>query len=211
MKDTFAHLSEEKRERVIGAAVREFGRHGFEKGSTDRIIKMARISKGGLYEYIESKEDLYLFTLDHIYTELYNHIEEGACRKGASLPKDMLERLRLAAEEAVDYYIARPEAVSLIVKAAQVYDGPLLGRLHAIFREHFNKLFGDVDDTSYACERGRLFDLASWILQKTRLDFLRDFHKGDEEDRIRRTYLENWEFYLSVLKQGIYTQRRHDA
>ena len=204
MKDTFAHLSQEKRERVIGAAVREFGRYGYEKGSTDRIIKMARISKGGLYEYIESKEDFYLFTLDYVYTELYNHIEEGARRRGLSFPPDMLDRLRLAAEEAVGYYIAFPEAVSLIVKAAQIYDGPLVERLRAIFLDHFEKLFSDVDASSYACNRARLFDLSSWILQKTRMDFLRDFHKGENEDTIRRIYMDNWEFYLSVLRRGIY-------
>ena len=204
MKDTFAHLPQEKKERVTGAAVREFGRYGYEKGSTDRIIKMAGISKGGLYEYIESKEDLYLYTLDTIYTELYDHIAEGARSKGKPLPADMLERLYTAAEEAVSYYMAKPEALSLIVKAAFVYDGPQVEKLRAIFKNHFDKLFHDVEISSYACDRERFFDLASWILQKTRLDFLRDFHKGEGEEAIRRTYMDNWDFYLSVLRRGIY-------
>ncbi len=206
MKDTFDHLPQEKRERVIGAAVHEFGRYGFEKGSTDRIIKIAGISKGGLYEYIESKEDLYLYTLDHIYTELYDHIAEGARSKGKTLPADMLERLYTAAEEAVGYYVAKPEALSLIVKAAFVYDGDQVEKLRDIFKRHFDKLFCDVDTSSYACDRDRFFDLASWILQKTRLDFLRDFHKGEGEETIRRTYMENWDFYLSVLRRGIYEE-----
>ncbi len=204
MKQTFDHLSREKKERVIGASVREFGRYGFEKGSTDRIIKLAGISKGGLYEYIDSKEDLYLYTLDHIYTELYDHIAEGARSRGRALPSDMLERLHTAAEEAVGYYVAKPEALSLIVKAAFIYDGPLVERLRLIFRNHFDRLFSDVDASSYSCDRERLFDLTSWILQKTRLDFLRDFHKGDDGESIRRTYLANWEFYLTVLREGIY-------
>jgi len=204
MKQTFDHLNREKKDRVIGAAVREFGRYGYEKGSTDRIIKLAGISKGGLYEYIESKEDLYLYTLDSIYTELYDHIASGIRSGAGDMPADMLVRLHRAAEEAVDYYIARPEALSLIVKAAFVYDGPLVDRIRKIFRDHFEKLFGDVDASSYACNRERLFDLSSWILQKTRLDFLREFHKGDGEESIRRSYLGNWDFYLSVLRKGIY-------
>lgn len=203
MKKTFDHLPREKKDRVIGAAVAEFGRHGYEKGSTDRLIKLAGISKGGLYEYIDSKEDLYLYTLDVVYTRLYRHIEGGARSRG-DLPSDILERLHLAAEVAVEWYVENPEAVGLIVKAALVYDGPLVDKLKAIFMDHFTHFFGDVDSRSYACNRNRLFDLTSWILLKTRLDFLRDFHKGDRLEEIRESYLRNWEFYLSVLRRGIF-------
>ena len=203
MKKTFDHLSQEKKNRVIGAAITEFGLHGYEKGSTDRIIKLAGISKGGLYEYISSKEELYLFILDYVYTQLYSRIEEGARERGP-LPSDLMERMHLAAEMAISYYVENPEAVGLIVKAAQIYDGPLVDRVGVIFTSHFVHFFGDVDSRSYACDKERLFDLTSWILLKTRLDFLRDFHKGDGEEDIRVSYLQNWDFYLSVLRQGIY-------
>ena len=63
MKDTFHNLSEEKRERIIRAALGEFAASGYEKATLDGVVQAAGISKGGLYEYISSKEDLFRYLL----------------------------------------------------------------------------------------------------------------------------------------------------
>ncbi|MDO0822718.1 TetR/AcrR family transcriptional regulator [Desulfosporosinus nitroreducens] len=59
-------LKPEKRERIINAALKEFVRNGFEKASTNEIIKEAEISKGSLFNYFNSKKELYLFLLDYV-------------------------------------------------------------------------------------------------------------------------------------------------
>lgn len=54
------NLTEEKRDRIINAALKEF-KKGFKQASTDNIVKEAGISKGALFHYFGSKKDLYLF------------------------------------------------------------------------------------------------------------------------------------------------------
>ena len=56
-KETFYHLSPEKREKVEKALENELGRTSFEKASISKIIKEAKISRGSFYQYFENKED----------------------------------------------------------------------------------------------------------------------------------------------------------
>lgn len=56
----FLSLSEEKRDRIINAAMKEFS-YGYKRASTDKIVKDAGISKGLLYHYFGTKENLFWF------------------------------------------------------------------------------------------------------------------------------------------------------
>jgi len=60
----FLALPEEKRERVINAAMKEF-LVGYKKASTDNIVREAGISKGLLFHYFGTKERLYNFLIDY--------------------------------------------------------------------------------------------------------------------------------------------------
>jgi len=62
----FYSLELEKRERIINAALKEFSGNGYEKASTNEIIREANISKGSLFNYFNSKKQLYLFLLDYV-------------------------------------------------------------------------------------------------------------------------------------------------
>ena len=56
--------SGESREKIILAAFQEFGEHGYEGASTNQICQAAGISKGLLYHYFKSKENLFLSVCD---------------------------------------------------------------------------------------------------------------------------------------------------
>jgi len=60
----FLALPEEKRERIINAAMKEF-LTGYKKASTDNIVREAGISKGLLFHYFGTKERLYNFLIDY--------------------------------------------------------------------------------------------------------------------------------------------------
>ena len=62
----FHSLEAEKQERVINAALKEFARNGYEKASTNEIVEEAGISKGSLFNYFNSKKELYMFLLDYV-------------------------------------------------------------------------------------------------------------------------------------------------
>jgi len=62
--EKFLAQPEEKQERIIKAAMKEF-LSGYKSASTDNIVKEAGISKGLLFHYFGTKERLYNFLIDH--------------------------------------------------------------------------------------------------------------------------------------------------
>ena len=52
-------MAKERREEIIRAAAKRFGRHGLGKTTLDEIARDVRIGKPTIYHYFKSKEDLF--------------------------------------------------------------------------------------------------------------------------------------------------------
>lgn len=202
MTETFFRLPEAKRNKIIREGLREFGHRGFERGTLDRVVEQSGISKGGFYEYTPSKEDFFLFLVDRAYGGLYRHLEE---RLGPSWPgEDLLKRLETASREAVDYYFEHPDCVRLLEKNTRLDDPILAGKVQDLFRRYFDPLFSPGPDTAFRFSGERVTDLLRWILLKTRSTYLDLLESGADRETIRREYLAEWAFHLSVLRNGLY-------
>ena len=65
MYSKFVQLDKEKKNRIINAGFKEFAFNGYDKGSTNKIVKEANISKGLIFHYFGSKENYYFFLVDY--------------------------------------------------------------------------------------------------------------------------------------------------
>lgn len=68
-KSTFFNLPQEKKERLLQAAKKEFSRVSLNEASINRIITDAEIPRGSFYMYFEDKKDLFYLVV-HEYSEL---------------------------------------------------------------------------------------------------------------------------------------------
>jgi AcrR family transcriptional regulator len=73
---TFFNLPEEKRDRIIEAAMDEFSQNHYGKVTIDKIAKKAEIPKGSFYQYFENKDDLYIFLFGQIGNKKKHILEE---------------------------------------------------------------------------------------------------------------------------------------
>jgi AcrR family transcriptional regulator len=206
MKPTFDNLSEKKKQRIINACVEEFGEHGYDSSSMDGIIKRAGISKGGLYEYVSSKEELFVFIVDYTYSRLYDYLKMRVEAEMQTLPDDLLDRLKHVSELAIDFYIDHPEFVYLIVRTSNLANEKIASGIQNIFRDHFLELFGDADTSRLRYSKERILELAMWLLLKTRFDFLNEIKTEKDPVIIKQDYMDNWAFYLGIMRDGIYSQ-----
>jgi TetR/AcrR family transcriptional regulator len=204
VKQTFENLSEKKKNRVIKACIEEFGEYGYDSSSMDGIIKRAGISKGGLYEYVSSKEELFIFIVDYTYASLYSYLKNRVASELISLPEDLLDRLMLVSEMAVDFYIDHPEFVYLMAKTTNLANEKISTRIKMMFRDHFIEIFGDVDTSRLRYPAERVLELAIWLLIKTRIDFIDEIKTEKDPVKIKQDYMDNWEFFLGTLRHGIY-------
>src|SRR5690606_2512147 len=59
-----ANLDPDRLSSIMNAAVQEFASYSFEHASFNRIIRNSGLSKGSLYYYFNSKEDLFVTIME---------------------------------------------------------------------------------------------------------------------------------------------------
>jgi hypothetical protein len=121
-----------------------------------------------------------------------------------ALPADILQRFRVVSESAIDFYLRHPRCISIIVRTGHLGDSELESRVQAIFQPHFALLFDSVDQGGLRFPREKLISHLKWLLVKTRTDFLAELKSGADHATVRKHYMDEWDFLLSILDQGIY-------
>ena len=76
-KDTFLNLSEDKKNKIINAAKKEFARVPIEEASIKNIVEEAEIARGSFYQYFESKEDLLKYILNSKAKNLESFLKQS--------------------------------------------------------------------------------------------------------------------------------------
>lgn len=74
-KPTFFRLPDEKRQRLMDAAVKEFTRAPFAKASVSNIIQTAGIPRGSFYQYFEDKQDIFFYMLEELGERIGSRLE----------------------------------------------------------------------------------------------------------------------------------------
>ncbi len=75
MTELFGRIQQEKRDRIYEAAINEFAVFGYMNANTNKIARNAGISVGSLFQYFDSKEDLFLTTVKHCATLMKEALE----------------------------------------------------------------------------------------------------------------------------------------
>lgn len=71
-KETFFNLPDDKKDRILEAAKKEFTHNVLLKSRVSNIIKDADIPRGSFYQYFEDLDDLYFYVLDLTFDEMYS-------------------------------------------------------------------------------------------------------------------------------------------
>ena len=82
---------QDKRQRILKAAIEVFLRKGFESATMDEVANKARIAKGTLYLYFKDKADLYGSLLEEKIDLLTQAL--AAIAAGADTPRARLEAM----------------------------------------------------------------------------------------------------------------------
>ena len=101
-KPAFAKISDEKRQRILDTAISVFAENGFTGANINTIAAEAGVSIGAMYNYFETKEDLFLTVIDH----LHDFLEQGLTEALAGKPdffKAVEAMMRAAVAGAIEY------------------------------------------------------------------------------------------------------------
>ncbi|GAB6085080.1 TetR/AcrR family transcriptional regulator [Alkaliphilus crotonatoxidans] len=198
----FFSLEAKKQERIINAALKEFARNGYEKASTNEIIKEAEISKGSLFSYFNNKRELYFFLFQYvseIIDKIYSEVDWNE--------PDFFERIRQLGLAKFKIYkrfpqvfdflkaVSNEEAYEVKPDVKKISKNLIEGGLERGYQNiDFSKFRGDID-------LEKIMNIITW----TMLGFSeqqRDSVTSMEEVSIE--VLEEWEVYFDILKRCFY-------
>lgn len=165
--EKFLDLEQTKREQIIRAAMKEFATQGYDRASTNNIVKEAGISKGSLFHYFGNKKNLYLF----IYEYAIQTVLDNLWRKIDLEQKDVLARWRQVALLKIELIAQFPELFNFLVMAtlsdinenAQTIQSTNEQKLQAFMQD----FFADLDYSLFrpGIEVSRALEVISWTIE----------------------------------------------
>lgn len=107
-KAAFDKIPEEKRNRIINVAIKEFADNGFENTSIQQIAKKAGISVGSVYKYFENKETMFSMVVHQGMSSL-----EELLMSLADSSEDIIVKAETIIRELLKYSRKNPELIKL--------------------------------------------------------------------------------------------------
>jgi AcrR family transcriptional regulator len=104
-------LQERRRAGILAAAAKHFARRGFQGTDVQDIADELKISKGSVYRYFPTKQELFLATVDHGVRQLHEYI----CQSSEHV-HDPLERMAAAVRAYLAFFKSHPELVELFIQ-----------------------------------------------------------------------------------------------
>lgn len=145
--DKFLNLPEEKRKRIVDAALKSFGENGFKKTSVSDIAKAADISKAMVFHYFGTKKDLYLYLIRMCTDIIINEINSGF----DSTITDFFERIKQSSELKVSVVKKHNDIPAFLIGAYFESDPEVksdIASLFAVGNDYRDKISFDGMDTS---------------------------------------------------------------
>lgn len=202
-KNLFDELDEEKKAKIINVGIAEFAQYSYNESSTNRIVKNAGISKGSLFKYFQSKEELYFYILDYIIAELISSLEKII----EKLPKDLFERIIKYSELEFAWYIQNPVKYKLFKKAFIKNNAEIYQKIEVKYKlmgeDIYYKIFEDIDTKKFKRKKEKNIDILKWFLKGFNEEFINEMELQDNIDDIKREYLKRLKEYMEILKEGL--------
>lgn len=128
MQESFGQLSEQKRGRIIQAAMKVFAQSPYKKASTDDIAALAGISKGSLFYHFKNKKELYCFLYEYSCKRIYAKVDE----QRALEESDFFERNRRIIKARVCTLLEYPYIFDFALRAYYETDSTVKEGIQAV-------------------------------------------------------------------------------
>ena len=207
MYQNFENLIEDKKQRILEACILEFADKGYEKASTNAIIKEAEISKGILFHYFGNKKSLFLYVVEYCIQLLVADYRKYPLQKSG----DIFERILELGMIKLKITHSNPNISKLIVHAfmntPEGIRSEIQDRYKQLSNEFMPTIFKDIDSSKFrnGVNPKKALEIIMLFLEALQEKYNREYRGREQEllddvDKIMEEYKE----YIEVLKYGIY-------
>ncbi|SDJ50845.1 TetR/AcrR family transcriptional regulator [Salimicrobium halophilum] len=206
----FQELDEEKKSRILEAALLEFAEEGYEKASTNNIVKQAGIGKGMLFYYFKNKKQLYHYLVEYSLTIMQ---EEYMSEIDIS-ETDFIERMKEVTRLKWEVYVKHPAvfrfASTFFLSDMDELPERLKEQYASLQENGYALIYKDIDYTLFRedVSSEKLFQIIQYFLggyeERLRIELKQQLIQLSDFDSYVKEFFE----YLDVLKVTFYKEER---
>ena len=203
MEELLKNMDPEKREYLINACIEEFGENGYNKASTNSIVKKAGISKGLLFHYFENKESLFKYVEEYVMHMVIETIQEQVDWNETDFFNRLIQvaviksRLTFRFPKIFDFFTSILSNMSYDDLAA--YREELApGLLEKVYIHNI-----DYSKFKSGLDMEKTMKIINWVIEKYSLELLDDMIKNKESFEYS-SVINDFRGYMDILKKAFY-------
>lgn len=211
MTEKFRGLDEEKQQRIINAALAEFSQ-GYDRASTNEIVKNAGISKGLLFHYFGNKRNLFIYLYEYAVQTLLDNF----WTKVDLSERDILLRWRRMSVLKLELTLKNPELFSFLVAVNFGGADEIVSELQQKNQQHianfYTKFFADIDYSLFRADIDprRAIEMMSWTIEGFANKLVAQVGKTPLHLADHAKLMQEVDEYLGLLRLIFYRQRAID-
>lgn len=203
MNEKFFELPEEKRQRIINAAMEVFGKNEYKRASTDLIAVKAGISKGLLFYYFHNKKELYLY----IYNCLIEVMREQVADTTFLELTDFFELMSYAGRGKCEILEKNPYIMDFSLRAFYSENEVVSDSLKTVNtmqeEEMFKLYFGNLDTYKFkdGIEPFKVYKMLRWMGD----GYIHDIQMSGKKFSMDEL-LEEFNSWMEMIKKMVYKE-----
>lgn len=209
MYSNFDNLSEEKKKTILDACIHEFADKGYEKASTNTIVKEAGISKGILFHYFKNKRGLFLYVVDYcirIFVEEYD-------KYPLTDTGDIFQRLGELSVIKLKMTHANPELSKILMEALENSQEDIRSEVERRYNQlssvYLPAFFKEIDYSKFrsGVNPSKAIEILMLFLKALGDKYIKNYQgKGEELLLNYDKLMEEYNEYMEILKYGMYSE-----
>jgi len=202
LEDRLSNIDEKKKIKIINSAMEEFSKNTYDKASTNRIVEKAGISKGSLFNYFESKKNLYE------YLKVFSIVEISEAIVGNVNweEPDLFKRIKEIALIKLKIFRKYPYIIGF---TKRINSGKSIEELKKIYEEYMPNIYEkiytkNIDFNLFREDVGieEVMNIFIWTFEKLGENYLNQIKFGEKVNT--EEMADEFDRYVDVLKKGFY-------
>ncbi len=203
MKDILLDVESSKKEKIINAAIVEFSKNGFEKASTNAIVKRAGVSKGLIYHYFENKQALYDYLIYYVFNLVMGEIND---KLNFNEP-DIFKRFKEVAMIKMEISYHHPSIYDVIPKFYEDKSYEEIKALAESFSPNiYQRIFSENVDYSLFKDEvdvEKAMKIINWTIEKIGEEGMQEMVSTQGKLDLD-SYASKFDSYMQILKNAFY-------
>lgn len=201
----FKKLKEEKQRQIIDAALKEFAKNGFDRASTNKIVKDAKISKGSLFNYFNSKKELYIYLLDYSMG-----VVEGLYDKVDLDERDIFKKIGNFGIQKLKIYKKSPHVLDFLasVKLEESKDVKDIidEKIPLMYDRGLKEIYRDIDYSKFRddIDVEKAIEILNWTMFGFGEKIIRRINNFEDGSQFAKEAFKEWKTYSNILKDIFY-------